>query len=90
MVASRRIKVSITVDPELLRTVDRAVEDNSEMDRSKIFDAALRLWTAEMQDRAIEEQLSAPQSEEEQEERKAWKEIQAASARRLFWPDAER
>jgi metal-responsive CopG/Arc/MetJ family transcriptional regulator len=90
MAVQRRVKVSVTLDPELLRTVDRAVEDNPDLDRSKIFDAALRLWTGQMQDQAMEEQFAGPVSNEERLEREAWKQIQIASARRLFWPDAER
>ena len=81
-----RVKISATVDPQLLRAVDAFVEEHSGFDRSKIIDEALRLWYAREQERAMEEQYAALPSPEEQEERAAWREVQAAAAEHLFRP----
>ncbi len=83
-----RTKISATVDPHLLDAVDAFVASHSGYDRSKVLDAALRLWYAEQQSKAMEEQYSAPPSDGEDRERLAWKEIQRAAADRLF-RDAE-
>jgi metal-responsive CopG/Arc/MetJ family transcriptional regulator len=79
-----RAKISVTVDPQLLKAVDAFVAEQEGWDRSKVIDEALRLWCAREQERAMEEQYAAPQSPEEQEERAAWREIQAAAAERIF------
>lgn len=95
----RRAKFSATVDAELLETVDRYVEEHDTINRSMIIDEALRLWTARERERAIEQQIRAPQSEQEQLERAAWRELRrATTAQRLVhdrWtrtigPDAAR
>jgi metal-responsive CopG/Arc/MetJ family transcriptional regulator len=80
----RRAKISVTVDPQLLKVVDAFVAELEGWDRSKVIEEALRLWCAREQERAMEEQYAAPQSSEEQEERAAWREIQAAAAGRIF------
>jgi hypothetical protein len=81
-----RVKISATVDPRLLKAVDRFVEEHSGFDRSKVIDEALHLWYAREQERAMEEQYAAPQSPEEQVERAAWRDVQAAAAERIFRP----
>lgn len=81
----RRVKVSVTVEPELLRAVDAFVDQHEGLDRSKVFDEALYLWYAQQQEAAIAAQHTAPQSLKEQEERAAWRRIQAAAAERIFW-----
>ncbi len=73
-----RQKVSVTVDPDLLGEVDAYVQENQDVDRSKVFDEALRCWIAYRQKRALREQFSAPRSPEEEEELRGWREIQAA------------
>lgn len=83
----RRAKFSATVDAELLETVDRYVQEHEAINRSMVIDEALRLWSARERARAIEEQMLAPQSEQEQAERAAWRELQSAAATRLFFRD---
>lgn len=87
-VERRRVKISATIDPELLRAVDAYVAEHTELDRSKVLDDALRLWCAHEQDKAMEAQFTAPQDEREREERAAWRRIQAAAAERIFQPRA--
>ena len=81
---SRRVKISATVDPNLLEAVDAFLSTHSDFDRSKVIDEALRLWYAKKQQAAMKEQFASLRSPEEQEELKAWRDVQQASARRLF------
>lgn len=65
-VSSRlRAKVSITVDPTLLKCVDDYVKTHPGIDRSKVFQEALYLWQTRQQEQAMVEQyLAAPSNEE--------------------------
>ena len=80
----RRRKISVTVDPDLLSSVDAFVAEHTDWDRSRVFDRALFLWYADQQGQAMEAQFLAPESATELEEHQAWSSIQAAAARRLF------
>lgn len=80
----RRVKVSVTLDPDLIHGVDRFVEAHPESDRSKVLDEALWLWYAEQQKRAMEEQFAAERSPEELAEYAAWSRIRDAAAAELF------
>jgi metal-responsive CopG/Arc/MetJ family transcriptional regulator len=75
----RRAKVSVTVDPALLKAVDRFVQEHPDSDRSSVFDAALLLWYGEQQEKEIAEQHQAPQSAAEQDEHRFWRRIQSAA-----------
>ena len=79
---ARRVKVSATLDATLLSAVDAFVGRHPGLDRSKVLDAALRLWYAQQQERAMEAQYLEPQSEEEQAELAAWRRIASAAAER--------
>ena len=79
-----RAKVSVTLDPDLLKTVDHYVA-KSGLDRSKIVEQALELWSASQQNAAMEEQFRddfAPEAE-----RSGWRTIRrvAASERIEDW-----
>jgi metal-responsive CopG/Arc/MetJ family transcriptional regulator len=77
-----RVKVSVSIDPDLLRAVDCYVADHHGTDRSKIIDQALELWTAAQQDAAMVAQFAA--KEEGASEVKAWRTMgRAAASRRL-------
>ena len=81
----RRAKLSATVDAELLEAVDRFLQEHPDMNRSVIIDQALRLWTAQERERAMEAQYHGPLSPEECEERAAWKKLRrSATTARLF------
>ncbi len=76
--ARARQKVSVTLDPDLLEAVDSYVQEHSGVDRSKIVDAALRLWVAQRLHEELIAQHTGPKSPEELEERRVWKRIRAA------------
>lgn len=72
-----RVKVSVTVDPSLLNAVDSFVREHDELDRSKVIEQALELWTAARQNAAMEAQFSV--DDEPLAERKAWRSIRRAA-----------
>lgn len=78
--ARRRAKVSVTIDPSLLKAVDAYIQRHDDMDRSKVMDAALTTWYAACQERAMVEQFSVAEPQE-QTERQAWRRIRRAAAR---------
>jgi metal-responsive CopG/Arc/MetJ family transcriptional regulator len=77
-----RIKVSVSVDPGLLKAVDEFVRSHDGADRSKVIDEALSLWNAARQDEAMAEQFAA--SNEPEHERTAWRATRRAAATRRF------
>ncbi len=83
-----RIKVSATLDPELVAGVDAYVRKHPDTDRSKIIDEALWLWFAREQDRAMEEQHAAPDDIPEDELRQ-WNAVLKANARMMFGRDPD-
>ena len=87
LAVERRVKVSVTVSPVLLREVDRFVAEHSGTDRSKVFNEALRLWHDQQLEEAIAAQHRAPMSPEERAEHEAWRAIQTAAAARIFGGD---
>ncbi|MEO9005963.1 MAG: ribbon-helix-helix protein, CopG family, partial [Candidatus Dormibacter sp.] len=54
-----RPKLSITVDPDLLKVVDAYVAVHDGLDRSKVIEQALEFWTAAQQDSEMEQQFAA-------------------------------
>jgi Arc/MetJ-type ribon-helix-helix transcriptional regulator len=79
--AQRRAKVSVTVDPSLLKAVDSYIQRHRGTDRSKVMDAALTRWCADRQEEAMREQFSASDPPEEAEPSQ-WKRIRRAAAGR--------
>ena len=75
-----RVKISVSVDPVLLRAVDEFVHAHDGADRSKVIDEALGLWTAARQDEAMAAQFGS--REEPAAERSAWRATRRASAAR--------
>jgi hypothetical protein len=61
-IAPRRARISVTVDPGLLRVVDSFVEAHPELNRGKVFDEALLLWYALLQENARQELLAATET----------------------------
>lgn len=76
----RRAKVSITVDPALLKAVDGYVQRHADTDRSKVMESALQRWYTARQDEAMIEQFSGPESETD--EQQSWQRIRRAAAER--------
>jgi hypothetical protein len=81
---SRRRKISVTVDPQLLRAVDAYVEQHEELDRSRVIDDALAHWYALRQEEAMVEQYSSAPDPEERAEGKDWRRIRREAASRLL------
>jgi hypothetical protein len=81
-----RAKVSITVDPALLRAVDLYVQGRADMDRSKVMESALHSWYRARQEEAMIEQFSGPQSTDASELRSWRKTRRAAATRKLQRP----
>ena len=77
-----RVKVSLSLDPLLVRDVDAYVERNAASDRSKVVDEALRLWSAAQQQAAMELQFS--DDDAGAPEYAAWQQTRREAARRRF------
>lgn len=78
----RRTKIGATIDPLLAAAVDAYIAAHPGADRSGVIDEALRLWYARQQELAMAAQFRTPVPASEAAERRAWKAIRAASARR--------
>jgi Arc/MetJ-type ribon-helix-helix transcriptional regulator len=76
-----RIKVSLSLDPLLVRDVDAYVEAHEDTDRSKVVDEALQLWAAVQQRSAMEIQF-ADDGDTDPVELEAWHSVRRESARR--------
>lgn len=76
-----RIKVSVTLDPDLLEAVDGFVQGNPGQDRSKVIDQALQQWYARQQDIAMEAQY-AQHEDSIASEQTAWRRIRRTAATR--------
>ncbi len=90
MAQRHRVKISATLDPELLDSVDAYLRDHPDRDRDTVIDEALGIWLdlAREQDHAMEEQYMAPDDRPKQEV-EHWHAIREASARMLFNRDRE-
>ena len=79
-----RAKISVTVDPALLKAVDAYVVKHPGLDRSKVIDQALLQWYAARQEEAIVAQHQATPSDEERREMEDWRAIRRAAAARTL------
>ena len=82
-------KITVSIDPELMETVDREVRAHHADSRSAIVEEALRLWRVEQRRQAIEQGVEAyyrSQSDTDRQEDRGWTRVAARSARR-FWDD---
>jgi hypothetical protein len=82
-----RAKISVTVDPALLKEVDEYVSEHPGLDRSKVVDQALLQWYAARQEEAIAAQHRATPSDEERREMEDWRAIRRAAAARTLRRD---
>ena len=76
----RRVKISATLDPELVDALDAYVTQHPEADRSGVLDEALTLWLAAQQDRAMAEQFAGDGAPED--ERQVWRSMQRQAVQR--------
>jgi hypothetical protein len=81
-----RPKITATLDPDLLASVDAYVAAHPDQDRSAILDEALRLWRARELERAMEAQFTAPDGVDPTE-RHAWDALRRDAVIRQFAPD---
>jgi hypothetical protein len=84
------VKISMTVDREVLSGVDAYLRDHPDRDRDTVIDEALRIWLdlAREQDRAMEEQYAADDDRPADEVR-AWSAILKANARVMLRREPE-
>lgn len=75
-----RAKISVTVDPALLKAVDAYVAEHPGLDRSKVIDMALLRWYGDRQEEAIAAQHREPLDEASQREMDDWRAIRRAAA----------
>jgi metal-responsive CopG/Arc/MetJ family transcriptional regulator len=80
----RRVKVSVTISPEILRAVDAFVSQHPDTDRSNVVEDALECWYAQQLDLAMEQQFRSQVPASAVEERAGWRRIQDAAAARVF------
>ena len=71
--------MSVSLDPGLLELVDAFLQDHAELDRSKVMDQALALWSAERQAEAMAAQYSDPV---DNEQLASWRATRRAAAER--------
>jgi hypothetical protein len=76
----RRAKVSITVDPALLKAVDRYVQRHANTDRSKVMESALQSWYSARQQEAMVEQFRG--ADADKSDQRDWQRIRRAAASR--------
>lgn len=85
----RRVKISLTVNPDLLRAVDEFVADHPSSNRSRVVEDALGLWQHRQLEQALEEQYAAPLTQQQQQEMSSWRRIRRAAAQRILARDDE-
>jgi hypothetical protein len=85
LVGRRRPKVTATLDPELLAAVDAYLVQYPGLDRSAVFDDALRLWRARELERAMEAQF-AQSDGLPTEERLGWEALRRDAVSRHMLP----
>ena len=85
----RRPKITATLDPDLLASVDAYVAAHPELDRSAVIDEALRLWRARELELAMEAQFAAPDGVDPTE-RQAWDQLRRAAVARQFETKSDR
>jgi hypothetical protein len=85
----RRPKITATLDPDLLASVDAYVAAHPDLDRSAVIDKALRLWRAHELERAMEAQFAAPDGVDPTE-RQAWDQLRHAAVTQRFSAENDR
>ena len=77
----RRVKVSATVNADLIAGVDAYVRDHPDLGRSAVIDDALLLWVGRLQDLAMERQLLKDRARPNAE-RAGWRRVRSVAAQR--------
>jgi hypothetical protein len=84
----RRPKITATLDPDLLASVDAYVADHPDLDRSAVIDEALRLWRAREMERAMGAQFAAPDGVDPTE-RHDWDQLRRAAVVRQLGNESD-
>ena len=85
--SSAKVKVTASIDAELVKAIDKSLKEFKKRSRSQFIEDILRHWYQEQKQKELERQieeyyLSLP--EEEQKEDREWSEIAAQSAHHLW------
>ena len=87
--ASTKVKVTATLDAELVKAIDASLGKADMRSRSRMIEEILRGWQETQKRREIERQVEdyyGARSKGEQEEDEDWSRISSRAARRL-WED---
>jgi len=77
-----RVKISATLDPDLLQAVDRFVRETPHYSRSQVIEDALQLWSKQQLERQMAAQYELQPSDPEPDEWADWRHIRRAAATR--------
>ena len=84
---SSKAKITITLNPELLRQIDALSNSSRAASRSRLVEEAVRLWLYAQAQKELERQTEAyylSLSKAERKEDKQWSKVAARSAKRLW------
>ena len=84
----RRPKITATLDPDLLASVDAYVAAHPHVDRSAVIDDALRLWRTRELELAMEAQFAATDGIDPTE-RQAWDQLRRAAVVRQLETESD-
>ena len=78
----RRVKISATLDPNLLQAVDLFVQESPHYSRSRVIEDALQLWWKQQLEKQMEAQYAVQSSGTIPDEWADWLHIRRAAATR--------
>ena len=79
-----KVKITTTIDPDIVRAIDSYLEKNKTRSRSKFIEDILRSWYMEQKRNEVEkkvEEYYLSLSKEEKEEDREWTRIAAESTK---------
>ena len=82
-----KLKVTLSLDQDLLETVDEAVKRDDTGSRSAVVEEALRVWQLEQRRQQLEREVEAyyrSQTLKERREDRAWTRLASQQAKRLW------
>ena len=85
--SSGKVKVTTSLDAELVKTIDDFLKESKARSRSQLIEDILRNWHKEQKKRELEDQIEEyylSLSDEEREDDRQWSEVAAQSAE-LLW-----
>lgn len=85
--SSARVKITTSLDPELVKEIDEYVKGSKARSRSQLVENILRDWHREQKVREVENQIEQyylSLSNDEKDEDRQWAKIAAESAKRLW------